>query len=86
MNFAVKITVLVAFATGFFCNAFHTSPPRGLRTPIKSLQMAVIDPDMPGQLPPLGYFDPLGLAAGTDEKIFKRWRESEVNFIPSSNF
>lgn len=43
-----------------------------------SLRMAIIDPDMPGQLPPLGYFDPLGLAEGTNDKIFKRWRESEV--------
>lgn len=40
--------------------------------------MAVIRPDLPGQVDPLGFFDPWGLSVGTTEKIFKRWQESEV--------
>ena len=41
-------------------------------------RQAIIDSDMPGQLEPLGFFDPLGLSVGTTEKIFLRWQESEV--------
>ena len=74
-----RITVIVAFAGALFSDAFRCLPTRARAK--SSLQMAVIDPDMPGQLPPLGYFDPLGFADGTDEKIFKRWRESEVNLV-----
>ena len=72
------LTLVTACAGVLLCDAFRSLPVRA--TSKSSLQMAVIDPDMPGQLPPLGYFDPLGFADGTDEKIFKRWRESEVHF------
>lgn len=41
------------------------------------LFFAVIDPSI-GQAPPLGFFVPLGLSEGTDQKIYKRWQESEV--------
>mmetsp|Transcript_2818 Transcript_2818/g.6340 ORF Transcript_2818/g.6340 Transcript_2818/m.6340 type:complete len:222 (+) Transcript_2818:112-777(+) len=33
---------------------------------------------MPGALPPMGFFDPLGFAAKADEKTLKRYREAEV--------
>jgi len=31
-----------------------------------------------GAVPPIGYFDPLGLSEGLDQKVIKRYRESEV--------
>ena len=34
--------------------------------------------NMPGALPPMGFFDPLGFAAKADEKTLKRYREAEV--------
>ena len=45
-----------------------------------SLSMAIVDESMPGQLPPLGFFDPLGLASKdyVSQKELKRWRESEL--------
>merc|ERR1719460_2441829 len=33
---------------------------------------------MPGALPPVGFFDPLGFAANADEGTLKRYREAEV--------
>merc|ERR1719251_118654 len=34
--------------------------------------------NMPGALPPAGFFDPLGFAAKADEGTLKRYREAEV--------
>merc|ERR1712228_1089197 len=34
--------------------------------------------DMPGALPPVGFFDPLGFAEKADETTLKRYREAEV--------
>lgn len=34
--------------------------------------------DLPGALPPVGFFDPLGFASKADEKTLKRYREAEV--------
>jgi hypothetical protein len=78
----MKIWIFMAFAAGLLSDAFKSPMTRRMST--RPLKMAVIDPDMPGQLAPLGYFDPLGLAEGTDEKIFKRWRESEVKILTFS--
>ena len=34
--------------------------------------------DLPGILPPVGFFDPFGFAAKADEATIKRYRESEL--------
>jgi len=34
--------------------------------------------DLPGALPPMGFFDPLGFADGADEATLKKYREAEV--------
>jgi len=34
--------------------------------------------DLPGALPPVGFWDPLGFAEKADEKTLKRYREAEV--------
>jgi hypothetical protein len=43
-----------------------------------SLSMVLVDKNIPGQLAPLGFFDPLGLSSQIDQKDFNRWRESEL--------
>jgi len=63
--------LLVAVTT-----AFHTSNlPKVQKCP---LSMVLVDKNVPGQLPPTGFFDPLGLSSTIDRKDFKRWRESEL--------
>ena len=34
--------------------------------------------DLPGALPPMGFFDPLGFATDADEATLKKYREAEV--------
>jgi light-harvesting complex I chlorophyll a/b binding protein 1 len=58
---------------------FQSSSVNKLRSAKKSLKMATLEGvKIPGELPPVGYFDPLGLSnlASVDE--LKKWRESEV--------
>ena len=71
---AMKSSIIILLVAAFSVNAFKMTPQRA--TLMK--RQAIIDSDMPGQLEPLGFFDPLGLSVGTTEKIFKRWQESEV--------
>ncbi len=40
--------------------------------------MVLVDTNIPGQVEPLGFFDPLGLSSQIDRKDFNRWRESEL--------
>jgi hypothetical protein len=63
--------LLAAAATAF--NPIHL--PKVQRS---SISMVLVDKNLPGQLPPTGFFDPLGLSAQTDQKDFSRWRESEL--------
>jgi len=42
-----------------------------------NLKMVAIK-DLPGSLPPVGFFDPFNLSEGKEEKVLKRWRESEI--------
>lgn len=68
-------SIIILLVAAFTVNAFKVAPQRATLMQRK----AVINNDMPGQLEPLGFFDPLGLSVGTTEKIFKRWQESEVS-------
>jgi hypothetical protein len=34
--------------------------------------------DLPGQTPPMGFFDPIGFTNTLDEKTLKVWREAEL--------
>ncbi len=44
-----------------------------------SLKMILMDSEsFPGQLPPTGFFDPLGLSDKVDDKWLKRYREAEL--------
>ena len=46
----------------------------------RDLSMVLRLDELPGKVPPLGYFDPLGLSSGrsANDKSLKRWRESEL--------
>lgn len=70
-TFQLAVFSLVAAS---LCSAFMINQ----KAPLMTSRMALIKPDMPGQIAPLGFFDPLGLSVGTTEKIYKRWQESEV--------
>jgi hypothetical protein len=73
LPFTFQLVVFTLTAASL-CSAFMVTNKATLTTS----RMALIKPDMPGQLAPLGFFDPLGLSVGTTEKIYKRWQESEV--------
>eukprot|EP00584_Thalassiosira_punctigera_P008770 CAMPEP_0172542342 /NCGR_PEP_ID=MMETSP1067-20121228/12986_1 /TAXON_ID=265564 ORGANISM="Thalassiosira punctigera, Strain Tpunct2005C2" /NCGR_SAMPLE_ID=MMETSP1067 /ASSEMBLY_ACC=CAM_ASM_000444 /LENGTH=220 /DNA_ID=CAMNT_0013328571 /DNA_START=100 /DNA_END=762 /DNA_ORIENTATION=+ len=47
-------------------------------TKVSSAVNAFTAADLPGALPPMGFWDPLGLAEKADEKTLKRYREAEV--------
>eukprot|EP01041_Mallomonas_annulata_P007587 gene7587-15548_t len=66
-------TVLLAAP---FVFAFNTLPNQ--RFGARSKLSMVIDKAWPGQLPPTGFFDPLGLSEGKSDKELRRWRESEL--------
>ena len=38
----------------------------------------VVDGSVPGQLPPTGFFDPLGLTRGIGDLQFKKYQEAEL--------
>jgi hypothetical protein len=63
-----------SLAVASLCSAFMVTN----KATVTTSRMALIKPDMPGQIAPLGFFVPLGLSVGTTEKIYKRWQESEV--------
>merc|ERR1712232_51220 len=42
------------------------------------LKAAFIGEDLPGVLPPVGFWDPLGFAEKADENTLKRYREAEI--------
>ena len=44
----------------------------------KTSSLAFSADDLPGALPPVGFFDPLGFAEKADEPTLKRYREAEV--------
>lgn len=73
LPFTFQLAVF-SLAAASLCSAFMVTNKATLTTS----RMALIKPDMPGQIAPLGFFDPLGLSVGTTEKIYKRWQESEV--------
>uniref|UniRef100_A0A7S2I1V5 Plastid light harvesting protein n=1 Tax=Helicotheca tamesis TaxID=374047 RepID=A0A7S2I1V5_9STRA len=43
-----------------------------------SSALKVVAEDLPGALPPVGFFDPLGFAEKADENTLKRYREAEL--------
>ena len=54
--------------------AFAPAPMAKTSTAMNAFTAA----DLPGQLAPMGFWDPLGFAEKADEKTLKRYREAEV--------
>jgi hypothetical protein len=70
-SISIFALLLVAITT-----AFHIDHcPKVQRC---SLSMVLVDENVPGQVGPLGFFDPLGLSSQIDRNDFIRWRESEL--------
>jgi len=68
MKFAAAFAILAGSASAF-------TPSVNRASSITSLKMAA---DLPGSLPPAGFFDPLDFASRADELTLKRYREAEV--------
>lgn len=58
--------------------AFVPAPPSAASARPSTAAGAFIAADIPGALPPTGFFDPLGFAERADENTLKRYREAEV--------
>lgn len=46
--------------------------------PATGFQKTIVVEDLPGVLPPIGFFDPLGLAAKADDNLIRKYREAEL--------
>jgi hypothetical protein len=77
MMMNVATVSLLGLAIASYVDAFGMNPKAPLRTK-SSLKMAIVDPNMPGQLAPTGFFDPLGLSKNIDESELRKWREAEL--------
>merc|ERR1712032_1138839 len=56
--------------------AFGRKEPLAAPEPVSSNAFNI--DNMPGALPPMGFFDPLGFAEKADEGTLKRYREAEI--------
>lgn len=68
----MKTIAVVTLFSGYV-SAFSPVSMQRTNTPL----MAAID-DLPGALPPVGFFDPLGFAEKADDSTLLRYREAEV--------
>merc|ERR1711920_743366 len=68
-----KFSAAVSFLLASSASAFTASPRKTSNT---ALKMSSID--LPGALPPVGFFDPLGLAEKANDATLLRYREAEV--------
>jgi len=65
---SIAALTLISGVTAFAPSSSRTN---GLSTALNAI-------DLPGALPPVGFFDPLGFAEKADEKTLKRYREAEI--------
>jgi len=53
--------------------------PKPKAAPIRSsVTKTIVVEDLPGVLPPVGFFDPLGFAARADDNTIRKYREAEL--------
>jgi len=69
MRFITALAFLVGYTTSFTAHLQTKTVPSALK-----LSTA----DLPGALPPVGFFDPLGLAEKATEATLLRYREAEI--------
>jgi hypothetical protein len=58
--------------------SFPEDIPDVVVLPIRRIRQRVIPQDLPGVVPPIGFFDPLGFTYGIDENSMRRYREAEL--------
>jgi len=82
-QFYFQSVVLVVFALSAVVSGFKlpnnkllTNTKKGFKSTL--LQSTVNAEDLPGVLPPTGYFDPLNLSANISDETLKKWREAEI--------
>jgi len=68
MKFAAVLSILFS--------ATHAFVPSTKTSQTTTLQLSASE--LPGAIPPVGFFDPLGFADRADEATLKRYREAEV--------
>lgn len=82
ITITVTITIIIMFAQTFIalalvaCSASAFSRVGPAKITSSSLKMSAAD--MVGQLPPVGFFDPLGLSEGKSDEELKKYREAEL--------
>ncbi|KAL7549585.1 hypothetical protein ACHAWF_012849 [Thalassiosira exigua] len=75
MNSAIVASLLAGSAAAFAPSAPSSSTGARSSTSLSGFLAAK---DLPGALPPVGFFDPLGFAERADDRALKRYREAEV--------
>ena len=75
MKFSAIIALLATSASAFAPSPKSTTKSTQLQS---SIQGRFTVDNIPGALPPVGIFDPLGLGAKADEPTLKRYREAEL--------
>jgi hypothetical protein len=72
MKIAASLALLATSASAFNTFAAKKKAPAVVKKPTFSLET------IPGALPPVGIFDPVGLGAKADANTLKRYREAEL--------
>eukprot|EP00584_Thalassiosira_punctigera_P011114 CAMPEP_0172528290 /NCGR_PEP_ID=MMETSP1067-20121228/2729_1 /TAXON_ID=265564 ORGANISM="Thalassiosira punctigera, Strain Tpunct2005C2" /NCGR_SAMPLE_ID=MMETSP1067 /ASSEMBLY_ACC=CAM_ASM_000444 /LENGTH=72 /DNA_ID=CAMNT_0013312177 /DNA_START=72 /DNA_END=286 /DNA_ORIENTATION=+ len=67
----------LALSTALIGSAAAFAPVQQGRTSTTSVNAFTVD-NIPGALPPVGFFDPLGFAEKADELTLKKYREAEL--------
>jgi len=74
----LAIASLLVGSAAAFAPAPATKTSTALNKFAKNWQDSFTASNLPGALPPMGFWDPLGFAAKADEKTLKRYREAEI--------
>ena len=67
-----------SFLALFLGSAAALTPSKKAALPKSSAVKAFSTSDLPGAIPPVGFFDPFGFAEKADANLLKRYREAEI--------
>ena len=74
----MRSVVILSLLSAVVVQAFHKNPAITSRPRRGDQQMVVVDGSVPGQLPPTGFFDPLGFTRNIGDLQFKKFQEAEL--------
>ncbi|GAX14211.1 hypothetical protein FisN_20Hh166 [Fistulifera solaris] len=74
----MKLTLSAIALLASSASAFNAFSPKKAAAPAAVAAPSFSVDEIPGALPPVGIFDPLGLAAKADANTLKRYREAEL--------